>query len=105
MQAAPNAAPSCAQTMFPFMLMIVIFYFLLIRPQQKQEKQRQDMLSKLAKGDLAITSGGLIGTIHTVKDQEILLEIADKVKVRIAREDIDLYQDPTTATNKDKSAK
>ena len=88
-QGAP--APSCAQQMFPLAIMIVIFYFLLIRPQQKQEKERQEMLSRLKKGDTVITSGGLIGTIATVQDKEIQVEIADKVKVRVAREDVDLY--------------
>lgn len=88
-QGAP--APSCAQQMFPLAIMIVIFYFLLIRPQQKQEKERQEMLSRLKKGDTVITSGGLIGTIVSVQDKEIQVEIADKVKVRVAREDVDLY--------------
>ena len=101
----PGGEPSCAQAMFPFLIMLMVFYFILIRPQQKQEKQRQEMLSRLAKGDLVITSGGLIGTIHTVKDQEILLEIADKVRVRVAREDVDLYQNPTSSDKTDTSAK
>ena len=100
-----SGEPNCTQAMFPFLIMLMVFYFLLIRPQQKQEKQRQGMLSRLAKGDLVITSGGLIGTIHTVKDQEILLEIADKVRVRVAREDIDLHQDSTSSNKTDTSAK
>ena len=49
------------------------------------------MLSRLKKGDQVITSGGLIGTISSVQDKEILIEIADKVKVRVAREDVELY--------------
>jgi len=83
--------PSCAQQMFPFAIMILIFYFLLIRPQQKQEKERQEMLNRLKKGDTVITSGGLIGMINAVDDKEVQVEIADKVKVRVAREDVDLY--------------
>ena len=77
--------------MFPLAIMILIFYFLLIRPQQKQEKERQEMLSRLKKGDTVITSGGMIGTIASVQDTEIHIEIADKIKVRIAREDVDIY--------------
>jgi preprotein translocase subunit YajC len=84
--------PSCAQQMFPFAIMLLIFYFLLIRPQQKQEQERQSMLSRLKKGDSVITSGGLIGTIHSVQTKEITVEIADKVKVRVSREDVDLYE-------------
>ena len=102
-QAAPGAEPSCAQAMFLPMLMLLVAYFLMIKPQQKREKQRHEMLSRLAKGDLVITSGGIIGKIHTVKDQEILLEIADKVKVRVAKDDVELYHDPAHTT--DKSAK
>jgi preprotein translocase subunit YajC len=88
-QGAP--APSCAQQMFPFAIMILIFYFLLIRPQQKQEKERQEMLNRLKKGDVVITSGGLIGTIASVQDKEVQIEVADKVKVRVARDDVELY--------------
>lgn len=73
--------------------MILVFYFLLIRPQQKQERERREMLSRLKKGDTVITSGGIIGTINTVKEKEVLIEIADKVKVRISRDDVDLYEE------------
>ena len=84
--------PSCAQQMFPFAIMILIFYFLLIKPQQNREKERQEMLNRLKKGDSVITSGGLIGTIHSVQDKEVHVEIADKLKVRVARDDVDLYE-------------
>lgn len=87
----PAAAPSCEGQLIPFAIMILIFYFLLIRPQQRQEKERQEMLSRLKKGDVVITSGGLIGTIAAVQDKEVHVELADKVKVRVAREDVDLY--------------
>lgn len=86
------AQPSCAQQMFPFAIMLLIFYFLLIRPQQKQEQERQSMLSRLKKGDAVITSGGLIGTIHSVQTKEVTIEIADKVKVRVSRDDVDIYE-------------
>ena len=89
LQGAPQ--PSCAQQMFPFAIMIFIFYFIVIRPQQKQEKERQDMLSRLKRGDTVITSGGIIGTIDAVSQSEIKVEVADKVKIRVAREDVDLY--------------
>ena len=89
LQGAPQ--PSCAQQMFPFAIMIFIFYFIVIRPQQKQEKARQEMLSRLKRGDTVITSGGLIGKIDAVSPSEIKVEISDKVKVRVAREDVDLY--------------
>ena len=85
--------PSCASALAPFMIMIFIFYFILIRPQQKQERERQEMLSRLKSGDVVITSGGLIGTIVSVSDAEVRLEVGEKnkVKMRVARDDVDLY--------------
>lgn len=104
-QAGGEAGPSCAQTLFPFALMLFIFYFILIRPQQKQERERQDMLRRLKTGDTVITSGGLIGKIHSVKDHEIMIVIADKVRVRVAREDVDLYSTSSTPTEPKGSSK
>lgn len=95
LQSAPP--PSCATQLFPFVVMIFIFYFIVIRPQRRQEQERQDMLSKLKKGDSVITSGGLIGTIESVSDTEIKVEVADRVKVRVAREDVDLYSANTSS--------
>lgn len=73
--------PSAIMQVLPFILMIAIFYFLLIRPQQKQMKERQKMLDGLKIGDRVLTVGGLIGTITSIKDNEIELEISKNVKV------------------------
>lgn len=73
--------PSAIMQILPFILMIAIFYFLLIRPQQKQMKERQKMLDSLKVGDKVITVGGIIGTITSIKDNEIELEISKNVKV------------------------
>ncbi len=69
----------------PLLLMFVIFYFLLIRPQQKQAKKHQEFLKALKVGDKVITTGGLYGQITGLTDQAITLEIADKVRVKVAR--------------------
>ena len=71
----------------PIILMFVIFYFLLIRPQQKKTKEHREMISSLKKGDRIITSGGLHGRITGIKESEgvLVVEIADKVRVKIAR--------------------
>jgi preprotein translocase subunit YajC len=66
-------------------LIFVIFYFLLIRPQQKKQKQHQNMLESVKKGDRVVTSGGLYGTVVGVKNGVIVLKIADEVKVEIAK--------------------
>jgi preprotein translocase subunit YajC len=77
------------QALQPMMMMAVIFgifYFLLIRPQVKRQKEHQSMLSKLGKGDEVITRGGVIGKITGVSDDGIVvLELQEKVRVRIPR--------------------
>lgn len=71
-------------TLIPFVAIIAIMYFLMIRPQQKKEKQRQEMVSSLKRGDRVLTTGGLVGTVHKViGDGEILLEVAEGVRVRL----------------------
>ncbi len=62
-----------------------VFYFLLIRPQQKKAKDHKTMLDNLRKGDAVITQGGLYGKITAITDQEATLEIAEKVRVRVVR--------------------
>jgi preprotein translocase subunit YajC len=85
---AAGAQPSTGQMMQPFILMIVflvIFYFLLIRPQQKKAKEHQAMLAKLAAGDECVTAGGLLGRVVEVGDQFVTLEVADGVRVKVQR--------------------
>ena len=69
----------------PLILMGVIFYFLLIRPQQKKQKETRGMLSSLKRGDRVKTAGGLHGTITGITDTVVTLEIAEKVRVKIDR--------------------
>ncbi len=69
----------------PLVLMFLVFYFLLIRPQKKKQQKHQDMLKSLKVGDKVITSGGLCGTIVDGGDPLLKLEIADKVKVEVGR--------------------
>jgi preprotein translocase subunit YajC len=64
-------------SMFPFILMIVVFYFILIRPQQKKAKQHQELLKQIKPGDRVLTSGGIVGTVVTVKERTISLRSAD----------------------------
>lgn len=67
---------------------ILIFYFMIIRPQQKRQKERQLMIQSMKKGDKIITAGGIHGTIVGVEDKIILVQIADNVKVKIERSSI-----------------
>ena len=73
----------------PLILIFVIFYFFLIRPQQKKVKEHKDMVKHLKRGDEVITSGGVIGKVDIVfEDDRIELEIADGVKVQVIRNTI-----------------
>jgi preprotein translocase subunit YajC len=79
-------APTSGLPMFVMMgLFVVIFYFLLIRPQQKKQKEHQAMLTKLAAGDEIVTAGGILGRIVEVGDNFITLEIADNVRIKVQR--------------------
>ena len=67
----------------PLMLAILaIFYFLLIRPQQKEAKAHRELLSSLKKGDDVVTAGGLHGRVYEVREHDVVIEVADKVKVQ-----------------------
>ena len=69
----------------PLILMFVIFYFLLIRPQQKKTKEHRQMITNLKKGDRIVTIGGILGRITGMDDVTLTVEIADKVRVKVAR--------------------
>ena len=70
---------------FPLILIFVIFYFLLIRPQQKKAKEQRELLGNLKAGDMVVTAGGLHGKIAGLTDTIVTLEIADKVRVKVSR--------------------
>jgi preprotein translocase subunit YajC len=87
-QAAGAAAPGPEAIfiqLLPLIAILVIFYFLLIRPQQKRLKQHRDMIGALRRGDTVVTSGGLIGKITKVADDEVTIELAPGTQVRAVR--------------------
>jgi len=73
---------------FMIIAIFAVMYFLMIRPQQRQKKQHQDMLSQVGKGDKIVTAGGMHGTITGVKDSTVIVKIADNVKVEVNRSSI-----------------
>lgn len=88
--AAPSAPAQAGQTFdpmafLPLVLIFVVFYFFMIRPQQKKMKQHRELLSNIKRGDRVLTSGGIIGVVQKVTDTELEIEIADGVKVKVLR--------------------
>ena len=69
----------------PYLLIFVIFYFLLIRPQQRRAKLHQQMIAAVKKNDTAVTAGGLIGKVIKVDETEVELEIAPSVRVKVVK--------------------
>ena len=86
---SPGAGGGAAGGDFSFIIMMAIlfgiFYFLLIRPQQKKQKEIKDMIANLGHGDLVMTSGGIQGKVTALTDAVVTVEIADKVRVKVAR--------------------
>ena len=83
--AAPSGAAAFMVNIFPLLLIFIIFYFLLIRPQQRQVKRHREMVQGVKPRDTAITSGGLIGKVTKVDENEVELEIAPNVRVRVVK--------------------
>jgi preprotein translocase subunit YajC len=72
-------------SLLPFLLIILVFYFLILRPQQKRQKERQRLLESIKKGDKIITSGGMHGVVEGLDDKTVLIKIADNTKVKVER--------------------
>jgi preprotein translocase subunit YajC len=83
--ATSGGAASFMVQIFPLILIFIIFWFLLLRPQQRRMKQHREMVAAVKKNDVAITSGGLIGKVFKVDENEIELEIASGVRVRVVK--------------------
>jgi preprotein translocase subunit YajC len=83
--AAAGAPPSAVSQIFPFLLILVVFYFFMIRPQQKRYKEHKAMLEAIAKGDKIVTSGGLIGKVTKVSDTTLNVQIAEGTVVEVMR--------------------
>ena len=85
-QGVGGVSPELMYQLLPFVLIFVIMYFLILRPQQKRAKQHQEMVKNVRRGDTLITSGGLVGKVtKVVDDDQVEIEIADGVRVRQVR--------------------
>jgi len=103
---ADAATPAAGlASMIPLVLIFVVFYFLLIRPQQKKMKDHQKMVAALRRGDKVVTAGGLIGSVSKViDDNEVAVEIADGVQVRVVRSTISSVVSKPEPANDKKAA-
>ena len=88
-QAAP-AQPDAFTSFIPLILIFVVFYFLLIRPQSKRAKEHRKMVAELKAGDEVVTSGGVLGKITEAGDQFLTVEVADGVKLKVQRTTISM---------------
>jgi preprotein translocase subunit YajC len=84
-QPSSGEGPGLMSNVILFGSIILIFYFMIIRPQQKRTKERQKLIESMKKGDKVITSGGMYGTVAGLDEKTVLVEIADKIKVKLDR--------------------
>lgn len=91
-QAAAPAAPSASEQMLHMVVILAItvgiFYFMIIRPQQRRQKETEAMLASIKKGDRVLTSGGIFGTVLGTKDDVVVLKVAEDVKMEFSRASI-----------------
>jgi len=83
--AAPGAQPNALLQMLPLVLIFVVFYFLLIRPQAKRAKEHKAMVGALGVGDEVVTAGGILGKVTETAEQFLTVEIANGVQVKVQR--------------------
>lgn len=81
----PSGTMGLLGTIVPFLLIILIFYFFMIRPQNKKQKETQKMLDALKKGDKVVTIGGIHGVVSSVKDKTVIVKVDDNCKVEFTR--------------------
>jgi len=87
-QGAPPQGGSGFMGFLPLILIFVVFYFFLIRPQMKQAREHKQMVEKLAKGDEVVTSGGLLGRINKVGENFVVLEVAKDIEVKVQKHSV-----------------
>lgn len=83
--AAAPAQPDPIMSFLPFIVIFVLFYFMLIRPQMKRAKEQKKMIDALQKGDEVVTSGGMLGKVAKVGEQYVSLEVADNVTIQVQK--------------------
>ena len=98
-QASGAGGPGPLIQFLPFILIFVVFYFLLIRPQQKRMKEHQSMIEAVRRGDTVVTSGGVVGKVTKVLDSEVLVEISEGVAVKVVKATLSDVRSKTEPAN------
>jgi preprotein translocase subunit YajC len=97
--AGPSGGETALIQFLPLVFIFVIFYFLMIRPQQRRMKQHRAMIDAVKKGDTVVTAGGLIGKVSRVQDAEVEIELGPNVKVRAVKSTLSSVGAPTAAND------
>lgn len=104
-EGAAQGSSGLQSMMVPIILMVGIFYFVLIRPERKKQKDRETMLKAIKKGDRVMTTSGILAKVVTASDEEVKLEIADGVRVRFSRQAVQLVLDQADAKELEKQSR
>ena len=102
-QGAPLTPPSLVSQLWPFAVMLLIFYFIVLMPMRKRQKKVQEFQASLKAGDRVITTGGIHGQVTKVTDDIVQLQIADKVRIDVARASIGGYQGQEPVVQQDRA--
>jgi preprotein translocase subunit YajC len=104
-EAQPSGSGQLVTTIITFGLVFVIFYFLIIRPQNKKQKETKRMLSALKKGDKVVTIGGIRGTIQTLKEDSLILKVDSNTKLEFSRSAVSNVLEQKSSSSKQKKIK
>ena len=96
--------PSVLEQFMPIVFILLIAYFLLIRPAQKRNQRHVEFTKNLKKGDSVLTSGGILGKIEGLTDQYVILEVSEKVKIRVLRQNISSFSEASLKTKNSKDS-
>jgi preprotein translocase subunit YajC len=102
-QGAPLTPPSLVSQLWPFAVMLLIFYFIVLMPMRKRQKKVQEFQAGLKAGDRVITTGGIHGQVTKVTDDIVQLQIADRVRIDVARASIGGYQGQEPVVQQDRA--
>jgi preprotein translocase subunit YajC len=102
-QGAPLTPPSLVSQLWPFAVMLLIFYFIVLMPMRKRQKKVQEFQAGLKAGDRVITTGGIHGEVTKVTNDIVQLQVADKVRINVARASIGGYQGQEPVVQQDRA--